>query len=59
MLLLLKYGADPHKKNKSGQSAIDVAEGEEVVEALTNFTPDMLEEKPGKGVNILDLMINF
>ena len=43
-MLLLKYGGEPHKKNDSGQSPIDVADGEDIVEALRNFTAEMLEE---------------
>ena len=51
MLLLLRHGADPHQKNDEGETPIDVAEGDDILEALQNFTKEMLSDlKPIKGI---------
>ena len=51
MLLLLRHGADPHHKNDHSETPIDVAEGEDVIEALQNFDKEMLKDlKPKKGI---------
>nr|XP_047135681.1 ankyrin repeat domain-containing protein 12 [Hydra vulgaris] len=53
VVLLLRHGGNPHQKNDKGRTPIDVADSDRVLEALKNFTKDMLSDlKPNKDMEI-------